>query len=64
MDPRKQATLLNYHKAIQDSVDIDKVWPDMEAVFTDQDKRSIQVLSFIHSFFLSFYFFILFFLNF
>ncbi|XP_046584268.1 myosin-2 heavy chain-like isoform X1 [Haliotis rubra] len=41
MDPRKQATLMNYHQAIEDTVDLDKVMPEMEDIFTQHEKRDI-----------------------
>ncbi|XP_071099236.1 spindle assembly abnormal protein 6 homolog [Haliotis cracherodii] len=41
MDPRKQATLMNYHQAIEDTVDLDKVMPDMDEIFTPHEKRDI-----------------------
>ena len=39
----KQATLINYHLAIEDSVDIDKIWDEMQAVFDENEQRDIQV---------------------
>ena len=44
MDPVRQATLLNYHLAIEDSVDIDKIWDHMHHLFTDDEQELIQVL--------------------
>ncbi len=43
MDPRKQATLMNYHQAIEDTVDLDRVMPEMDEIFTQYEKRDISV---------------------
>ena len=39
----KQATLINYHLAIEDSVDIDKIWDVMQPIFNDDEQEDIQV---------------------
>ncbi|ESO86064.1 hypothetical protein LOTGIDRAFT_235640 [Lottia gigantea] len=42
MDQRRQATILNYSMAIEDSVVFDKIWYQMEPIFTEDEKLSIQ----------------------
>lgn len=43
MSAVRQATLLNYHLAIEDSVDLDKIWDAMQDVFTHDEQSDIQV---------------------
>lgn len=43
MSPVKQATLLNYHLAIEDSVDVDKIWTQVEPVFSSEERLEIKV---------------------
>ncbi|KAL8581305.1 hypothetical protein ACOMHN_034384 [Nucella lapillus] len=38
----KQSTLLNHHGAIEESVDIDRVWQDLQVLFEDHEQQEIQ----------------------
>ncbi|XP_076456984.1 uncharacterized protein LOC143291166 [Babylonia areolata] len=38
----QQSTLLTYHLAIEDSVDPDRVWPDLQHLFTHHEQEDIQ----------------------
>ena len=40
----KQATLINYHLAIEDSVDIDKIWDVMQPIFNDDEQMIFRFL--------------------
>ncbi|KAK7091123.1 hypothetical protein V1264_008849 [Littorina saxatilis] len=42
MSPVKQATLIHYHAAIEDNVDIDLIWEDMQDVFDSQEQDEIR----------------------
>nr|KAG5699941.1 hypothetical protein BaRGS_018240 [Batillaria attramentaria] len=42
MSPVRQATLINYHLAIEDSVDIDKIWENMQTVFDEHEQQDIE----------------------
>lgn len=53
MSPVKQATLLNYHLAIEDSVDPEKIWESMQQIFSDQEQQEIRVSVDVFSLFLS-----------
>ncbi|XP_050409596.1 immunoglobulin G-binding protein H [Patella vulgata] len=41
MEQRRQATLLNYALALEDSVILDKIWLQLQDVFSENEKREI-----------------------